>query len=209
MLTALMALSLLMVPDNPEGVITTAPKGAQSVTVGAEAPVIEPGPALSLQTFTPHGMSTQEQIERWIGGRESHAETLRVPGSAEGRYGSRMDDPFGLVDDRKVHGEFTAGIGTGDYSAFGARVSIPFGESGRLDLSYGQSKNSPWNYGWGPGWPGGTDLGFGPRYGSDHDPFFMGRGVILPGSPLRGWRERERQIPESQGRLGPESGRDD
>ena len=207
MLTALMVVSLLMPTDNPDGVITTAPRGAQSVAVGAEAPVVEPGPGVSLETFAPHGLSTQEQIARWIGGRGSDAGSMGTQGTSGRAYSSRMRDPFGGLDDRKVHGEFTVGIGTGDYSAFGGRVSIPFGESGRLDLSYSESRNSPWNYGLGLGLSDGFDPRFGPGYHFAYDPFSMGRGVILPGSPLRTWRERERLIPQSQSGLRPESDR--
>lgn len=209
MLTTLIALSLVMTPGNPDGVITTAPGGAQSVVVGAMAPVVEAGPGLSLETFSPHGLSTEEQIERWVGSRVSGSSAFGSGVSGDGTYSSRMNDPFGPVDDRKLHGEVTAGIGTGDYSSFGARVSIPFGDSGRLDLSYGQSRNSPWGYGRGFGLDGGFDPRFGPGYRSYYDPFFMGRGHILPGSPIRTWRERETLIPESQDGLRPESGRQD
>lgn len=101
-------------------------------------------------------------------------------------------DPFAF-DDRKVHGEVFAGIGTGDYTAFGARVSLPIGESGRLDLSYNESKNSPWGYGYGYGLNGrtGYDARFGPGYRGHYDPEFFGEGVVWPGRTFRPWRDRE------------------
>ncbi len=207
MLTVLIAVTLLTAPENPEAVITTAPRGAQSVTVGAVAPVVDIGPGPSLQTFSPHGLSTQEQIERWIGTRVPEGTASDGEGFVPGAYSSRMHDPFELADDRKIHGEVSAGIGTGDYSAFGARVSLPFGETGRLDLSYGQSRNSPWNYGL--GLADGFDPRFGPGYRGHYDPFFIGRGAIIPGSPIRGWRERVGRVAEGSSGPRPESGRED
>lgn len=148
MLTALIALSLLAGSDDPEGVIATAPGGVQSVAADAVAPVVE-APSVSLQTLSPHGLTTAQQIDRWVGERAPK----------ERPFGDSTRDPFAFRDDRKIHGEVTAGIGTNDYSSYGARVSIPFGETGRVDLSYRQTKNAPWGYGY--GYPGA--YGYGDR----------------------------------------------
>lgn len=148
MLTALIALAVLTGSDDPEAVIATAPTGVQSVAADAVAPVVD-APSVSLQTLSPHGLSTAQQIDRWVGERAA----------VERPFGDSTRDPFAFRDDRKMHGEVTAGIGTNDYSAFGARVSIPVGETGRVDLSYSQSKNAPWTYGY--GYPG--PYGYGDR----------------------------------------------
>ena len=161
MLTALIALSLLAGSDDPEGVISTAPGGVQSVAADAVAPVVE-APSVSLQTLSPHGLTTAQQIDRWVGERASK----------ERPFGDSTRDPFAFRDDRKIHGEVTAGIGTNDYSSYGARVSIPFGETGRVDLSYRQTKNAPWGYGYGYGYPGA--YGYGDRASpfSAYDDFY-------------------------------------
>lgn len=179
MLIALTALALVGAAENPDVVVATAPRGVQSVAVDAVAPVVETTPTVSLDSQTPHGLTTAQQIERWA----AAGQAVRHPADA-----SR--DPFAFPD-RKMHGEVFAGIGTEDYSAFGARVSLPLGETGRLDLSYSQSKNSPWGYGYGYGYPGGYDPRFGPGYRGRYDPYFFGEGVIWPSRALRPWRDRE------------------
>lgn len=184
MLISLLAATALMGAGDPDGVISTAPRGSQSVAIGAVAPVAATLPGVSQQPVTPHGLSTPEQIDRWIGQR------------------ARTDRPFAdaidpwTEDDRKMHGEVSAAIGTGDFSAFSASVSIPVGESGRIDLGYSQSRNGyghgygPYDrYGYGPGGfgPGGfgaTGRGYGYGYGA---PYVFERGVVYPGGPFA-WR---------------------
>ncbi len=180
--SVLVAMAALAIRD-PDGVVTTAPAGAAgAVLVGAEAPVAPEVPSVSAQEITAHGLSTDEQIDRWISRR----------GEAGAAYD---DDDAGLWlerDDRKIHGEVSAAIGTRDFSAYSASVSLPIGETGRLNLSYSQSKNGygygyggPDGYhygrgGFGPGGFGATERGYGYGYGS---PVFA-PGVVYPGRPL-------------------------
>ncbi len=178
--SVLVAMAALAISD-PEGVVTTAPVGAAgSVLVGAEAPVAPEVPSVSTQEITPHGLSTDEQIDRWISQRAE----------ASSAYDDDDAGPWLARDDRKMHGEVSAAIGTGDFSAYSASVSLPFGETGRLNLSYSQSKNGygygyggPYGYGYGPGGfgPGGfgaTGRGYGYGYGA---PYVFAPGVVYPG----------------------------
>lgn len=143
MLIALLALTAVMASDDPEGVVTTAPAGHQSVVTGAAAPVAAEVPAASSQEITPHGLTTAEQIDQWISKRAEAAKPF-----------SNAPDPWRPVDDRKVHGEVSAAIGTGDFSSYSAAVSIPFGETGRVDLEYRQTKNGYGLYGYPGFYPG-------------------------------------------------------
>ena len=182
MLTALIALSILStfepapaelaLSDDQDGVITTSPSGVQSVAADAVAPVVAANPSVSLQSISPHGLTTAQQIDRWVGERSGVERSLW----------SDTRDPFAFRDDRKIHGEVTAGVGTNDYSAFGARVSIPVGETGRINLSYSQSRNSPWLYGY-DGYAGR----YGRVYSNGYDwdsfrisPFRVGRETEVP-----------------------------
>lgn len=178
----LVAMAALAVSD-PEGIVTTAPVGSTgAVLVGAEAPVAPEVPAVGAQEITPHGLSTEEQIDRWIAQRTE----------AGASYDEDSEGPWLERDDRKIHGEVSAAIGTGDFSAYSASVSLPLGETGRLNLSYSQSKNDygfgyggPYGFGYGPGGfgPGGfgsTGRGFGFGYGA---PVFA-PGVVYPGRPF-------------------------
>ena len=173
MLIALIAAMVVTGSDDPEGVVTTAPGGAQSVVLDASAPTADAVPSVSTQAITPHGLTTEQQIQHWVGARDADTRPFASDRMAEPR------------DDRTMHGEVSAAGGTGDYTAFGARVSIPFGENGRVDLSYSQSKNSPWGLGYGYGGYGyGPDaLRYGPGYRGAYDPFFYGSGIVTPGAP--------------------------
>lgn len=183
MLNSLVVALAALVVSDPEGVVTTAPDGTTgAVLVGAEAPVAPVVPAVGSQAITPHGLSTDEQIDRWIAQRAEAGAT----------YGQDTMPPWLERDDRKMHGEVSAAIGTGDFSAYSASVSLPIGETGRLNLSYSQSRNDygygyggPYGYGYGPGGfgPGGfgsTGRGFGIGYGA---PVFA-PGVVYPGRPF-------------------------
>jgi hypothetical protein len=143
MLIALLAMTAIMASDEPDGVVTTAPSGHQSVVTDATAPVPVEVPAASGQTITAHGLTTAEQIDRWIGQRAEAAKPF-----------SNAPDPWRSVDDRKMHSEFSASIGTGDFSAYSAAVSIPVGETGRVDIEYRQSKNGYGLYGYPGFYPG-------------------------------------------------------
>ncbi len=168
MLIEIVAAAILVSTGEPDGVVTTAPNGAGAIPVGAEAPTpTEIQTSGSGQVLTAHGLTTDEQIDAWITSRK-----------LEERPFGEAAEPW-LEDDREVHGEVSAAIGTGDYSAFSGTVSLPIGETGRVNLSYSQSKN-----GYGYGYPYG---GYG--YGS---PFGYDSALGYPGRPLSsGWR-RER-----------------
>lgn len=151
MLIAL-ALASVLVSDDPDGVVTTAPRvGEGAVLVGAEAPTTDARPeAAQVVAATPHNLTTREQIDRWVSAR---AEETVPFAQAEGPG-----------DDRKMHGFVSAGIGTNDYSSVAVGVSLPIGERGRLDMTYSQTKNG-WGYpgyGYGYGYPGDV-YGYGYR----------------------------------------------
>jgi hypothetical protein len=200
LLAAAAALSGAALPDvnDPDAVVSTAPSAGQYVALDAVAPVADDVPAVSGQAITPHGLTTAEQIDRWVGQRSPEAK----PFADDGRR-----DLWGRPDDGKVHGELSASIGTGDYTAWSGTVSVPLGENGRLDLSYSQSKNSPYGYrpyGYGYGYPGYEPDAYlyGPGYRGASEPFFLGRGVVYPGSRksigLRYDSEGERETRRSQ-----------
>ena len=134
------ALASVLAVEDPDGVVTTAPRvGAGAVLVGAEAPTTDARPdAAQVVAATPHNLTTREQIDRWISARSDEA----VP----------FAEATGPEDDRKMHGFVSAGIGTNDYSSMAVGVSLPIGESGRLDLTYSQSKND-YGYPFGYGYP--------------------------------------------------------
>ena len=130
-------LAAALLASDPEGVVVTAP--ATTVDLEASAQPVAASTAGATQDAVPHGLSTDQQIDRWIAGR------------------STADKPWGeaareVADDRKPHGEVSFGIGTGGYRDYGVAVSLPLGEHGRLDLSYRQVEN---------GYPlGGYDSGY-------------------------------------------------
>ena len=173
MLITLLAVAAFAGADDPEAVVTTAPRGEQSVALDAVAPVADEVPAISGQAITPHGLTTAQQIDRWVGQRDVSAKPFSD---------DRPLDAWGRPDDRKMHGEVSAAVGTGDFTAWSATVSIPVGENGRVDLSYSQSKNNPYGYGYGYGGYGPDALRYGPGYRGAYDPFFLGSGVVYPGS---------------------------
>jgi len=190
MLISLLAATALMGASDPDGAISTAPKGTQAVLVGAEAPVGPEVPSVSGQQITPHGLSTDQQIERWVGQR------------AEARKPFADDsDPWASRDDRKMHSEFSATIGTNDFSAYSAAVSIPVGENARINLSYTRINNGygynsgaydGYSYGpggFGPGGFGAVGRGYGYGYGA---PSIFDRGVVHPGAPVAPVWERGR-----------------
>lgn len=159
---------------DPEAVVTTAPRASQYVPLDAVAPVADEVPAASSQAITAHGLTTAEQIDRWVGQRDASTKPFADDGPR---------DVWGLPDDRKLHGEVSASIGTGDYTAWSGAVSIPVGETARVDLSYSQSKNSPYGYGYGYGYGRSPEaILYGPGYRGAYDPFFRGSGIVYPGA---------------------------
>jgi len=134
-------------------VIATARPDATSLAEAMAAAPDAAVPSPTAQDATPHGLTTEQQIGRWL---------------EPARRADLDADPFagdiGPVDDRQMHGEVSAGIGTGGYRSYGAAVSLPVGENGRLDLAYREGKND-YGYGYpGYGYGYGYDrYGYGPR----------------------------------------------
>jgi len=151
-------MAMALVASEPDGVVATAP--ATTVDLNAALQPVEPSAAGVAQSPAPHGLSTDEQIDRWIAAR------------------STADRPWGestelWADDRKPHGEVSVGVGTGGYRDYGVAVSLPVGEHGRLDLSYRQVENG---FGYG-------GYGFGRAY----DPlYFDDSGYAFPGYQPQG-----------------------
>ncbi|MFJ6023597.1 hypothetical protein ACIQC9_03220 [Brevundimonas sp. NPDC092305] len=141
MLISAMVLALLATGD-PDGVIATA--SATPVDLTANTPVEAPSVSESIQSA--HGLTTEQQIDRWISAGPARP----------------VDEMPGLtpwVDDRKPHGEVFAGIGTGGYRNYGGTVSMPIGETGRLDLSYSQTENG-YGYAYDPRYSYGGGYGY-------------------------------------------------
>lgn len=148
LIAGLLAGMALMASDgDPDGVVTTAPSNAptlaQALAAAPEAAVTAP----TAQDAQPHGLTTEQQIQRWI--------DQRTPGAS---FQEPAEIDAGPRDDRQMHGMVEAGIGTGGYRSYGAAVSLPVGENGRLDLAYREGRNQPWGYGYGYGGPYGYGL---------------------------------------------------
>ncbi|MDP1913372.1 hypothetical protein [Brevundimonas sp.] len=149
---ALMIAAALLASD-PDGVVVTAP--ATTVDLNATVQPLAPSTEGATQDAVPHGLSTDQQIGRWIAARST----------ADKPWAEAANEP---ADDRKMHGEVSFGIGTGGYRDYGAAVSLPIGENGRLDISYRQVEN---------GYPYG---GYGYGRGYD-DLYFNDSGYAFPG----------------------------
>lgn len=184
MLTLLVLTSFALASD-PDGVVSTAPRGADSVVVGAIAPTTDARPDASMITPTTQSLTTAQQIDRWISAR------------------SPSDAPFasdrGPLDDRKMRGFVSGAVGTGDFNAVAVGVSLPIGENGRLDLRFSQSRNG-YGYGGYGGYGGYPYDGLGYRdyrptdfHGhrpTAYDPFFEER-VRVAGSDTERREPRE------------------
>ena len=144
-------LAAALLASNPDGVVVTAP--ATTVDLEATVQPVAASTEGAAQDAVPHGLTTDEQIDRWIAERS----TADKPWAEAARE---------VADDRKPHGEVSFGIGTGGYRDYGVAVSLPVGENGRLDLSYRQVEN---------GYPYG---GYGGGY--DH-PYYNDSGYAFPG----------------------------
>jgi hypothetical protein len=144
-------LTAALLASDPDGVVVTAP--ATPVDLEATARPVVASTEGATQDAVPHGLTTDQQIDRWIAGRSTAdkpwADAARAP-----------------ADDRKPHGEVRFGIGTDGYRDYGVAVSLPIGENGRLDLSYRQVEN---------GYPYG---GYGGGY---DNPYFDDSGYAFPG----------------------------
>ena len=156
------------IPDgsDQDSVMATAPS-TTPILEGAADPTAPPVGAA--RTAPPHGLNTDQQIAQWLAARSPS--TSEIPG----------DSPV-WRDDREPHGEVSVGFGTGGYRDYAAAVSLPVGESGRLDISVRQSENAyPYGYGYGGG------------YG--YEPYFADSGYAFPGQAAPGAAlEYERRI---------------
>ncbi|WP_332654397.1 hypothetical protein [Brevundimonas sp.] len=173
LLTAL-AVAPVSSPDGPDqdSAMTTAP--ATAVILDGAADPVAPPVGGAAHSTTPHGLTTDQQIAQWLAARSSS-----VP--------ARHDESPVWRDDRKPHGEVSVGFGTGGYRDYAAAVSLPFGESGRLDISVRQSENAyPYGYGYGGG------------YG--YDPYFVDSGYAFPGEAGPGAAlDYERRVARPEG----------
>ncbi len=146
MMIELAAAAMMLANMDPEGVVATAPSGDQAVLADTAATLAattsDASPSTTVQSAAPHGLTTDEQIARWIG--------ARTTGAAESPV-----DPWAEADagPRKVHGQVSVGVGTGGYRDYAAAVSMPLGENGTLNLSVSQTKNGLWGHGYGYGSP--------------------------------------------------------
>lgn len=175
-------------------VVATAPRGdaAQAALAAPASDAVEPP-----QAQPPHGLSTDEQISRWLSARAPERRDVQAP---------LWDEP----EERRLRGEVSAGVGTGGYRDMSAWASMPLGERGELSIGISQTRNAPWGWSaYGPygrhdparpfghdpmrpyGWilPGGGVLrhGFdalGPYDGSADRPFRDSRGEDRPSASL-------------------------
>lgn len=124
-----MIVALLMAAalTDPEGVVSTAPAG------GGHVPASEARPAAAPQDPTPHRLTTQQQIDRWLSA-PAPARTEHAPIWA--------DEP----EQRRIHGEIGAGIGTEGYRSMYGSVTVPIGEEGSISLFYSDTKNDVARY---------------------------------------------------------------
>ncbi|MDY6924076.1 MAG: hypothetical protein SWI22_08990 [Pseudomonadota bacterium] len=166
--------------DPQDGVVATAP--ATPVALDATE---GPAPLASPTRTAIDGLTTDEQIARWLTARS--VEPTPFDGTPVWR------------DDRQPHGEVSVGVGTGGYRDYGVAMSLPIGESGRLSLSYRQVENG-YPYGYGYGYDGyGYDYGVGgltyPRSRMDVRSGYRDWSAADDGRSRR-WREVDPQTPD-------------
>ncbi|GLK50331.1 hypothetical protein GCM10017620_33050 [Brevundimonas intermedia] len=156
LIAGLLAAMVMTVSDgDPDGVVATAPSNAPTLAEAMNAPPEAAAAAPTAQDAQPHGLTTEQQIQHWL--------DSRTPGANFDEAASP-----GPRDDRQVHGMVEAGIGTGGYRSYGAAVSMPIGDNGRLDLAYREGRNEPWGYGYGGA--------YGLRGPGFHSPYGAARG---------------------------------
>lgn len=156
LLAALAASGALAGAQDPDGVIATGARETLPIPTESELSV-PASPVTTTQDITPHGLSTDEQIARWISART--AETAELPG-----------DPWERREERRMRGEVSVGVGTGGYRDYSAAVSMPLGENGQLNLSVSQTKNAPYLY---------EPYGYSPYYGGGYwDSPYWGRRMV-------------------------------
>lgn len=120
MMTAIALLAVMGVGE-PDGLVRTAPETGVSAAVmdAAAAPVAAPQ-----EPAAPHGLTTEQQIDRWIAGRAA----------PEGV------DAATAPPERRISGYVEAGIGSGGSSSYGGGVAVPLGERGFAEFHYRRSE---------------------------------------------------------------------
>jgi hypothetical protein len=180
MTVSLFAAVAVFAGGDPDGVVATAP--ATAVQLDATALPEAGSPAAAVQAATPHGLTTDQQISRWVNERSPDTQPFALSESA------------GPADDRQMHSEVSVTVGTGGYRDYGVAVSLPLGENGRLNLSYRQVENvypaygyPGYGYGYGQGYGQGYGYGSGYGYGRGYG-YGAGYGLGAPASALPGDR---------------------
>lgn len=168
MLISVLLIAASLSGGEPDGVIATAPRTAVLLEAGQPQPETPTVHGAVEQALDPHGLTTNEQIERWV--------AARTPDARPYADGDSSYDTYGAADERRMHGMVEAGIGTGGYRSFGAAVSMPLGETGSLNISVRKVENG-FGYGYGGyGFDryghGGLDLG---------RPYFNEPSYAMPG----------------------------
>lgn len=130
-------------PD-PDGVVVTAPQALVVLEVQPTTLPEPPGVAQDADRAA-HGLTTDQQINRWLSQRSGQIEPWIDAGIA-------TEDSDRELAERRVHGEVFGSIGTGGYRAWGGSVVVPVGEEGLLSLSIVQGQNDRWGFGPGYGW---------------------------------------------------------
>ncbi len=178
MLITLMAAAAVLGSD-PEGAMATAP--ATPVTLDVAAAPAAPSVEGAAQEAAPHGLTTDQQIDRWLASRAPAADAW-----ATGE----------VADDREVHGEFSVTVGTEGYRDYGAAASLPVGEHGRLDVSFRQVENGYYGYRYGDwGDPRLDDAGYAfPGYRPGAATAYERR-VMRPDGPPRRWTTADQPQP--------------
>lgn len=151
MIISLIAAAALFGAGDPDEIIPTAPVGSRAVPAEAAPTFTDASPADAVQQ-TPHGLTTDQQIDRWVGAREA--------GVAPFGDGALTELPD---YERRMHGQVSASVGTDGYRGYSASVDLPLGESGWISLNVAQSENGygyPYESGLQPyggvGYPGGV-----------------------------------------------------
>jgi hypothetical protein len=109
-----LALSTAMSGDE---VVQTAPAGSGVVPPAPNAEMV-----LTAPEAAPHGLTTQQQIDRWLGARET-----------------ARSEAMETLPERRMRGEVMIGVGTGGYRDIGVRMQGAIGESGWGGISVRQT----------------------------------------------------------------------
>ncbi|GAA0620061.1 hypothetical protein GCM10009422_14610 [Brevundimonas kwangchunensis] len=168
-MAAAMASALAATPaaaDDPDGVVATAPR--TPIDLDPAYTPVAPTVTGAAQQAAPHGLTTDQQIDRWLDARNPDVRPFE-------------NDDGEAAPERRMRTEITAGIGTGGFRQYGAAVTLPLGDHGSLGFSYNEVKNGYPMWGYGPGEPAPW--------------WFEDSGYVFPGGRdrVRAW-EQERRL---------------